>query len=201
MVFDPVGRLARDLLCIVPQAELYHVTPETYFVNRHQHPPGLTPQQWIWAQAYIDREVCAAGLRRSELCRLKVSDLDSQRMMLRVERGKGGVDREVPLSQKLLETLREYTAGCSQDVPVSWHRERLAGRQADHAEGGLALRPSSWPIVYGVCGNQWKTLPTRLAMKMWLLGVTWIQCPWLSMVLRGVPVRMSTFMVRPPNPS
>ena len=50
----------------------------------------------------------SAGLRRSELCRLKVADIDSQRMMLRVERGKGGVDREVPLSQKLLETLREY---------------------------------------------------------------------------------------------
>ena len=50
----------------------------------------------------------SAGLRRSELCRLKVSNIDSQRMMLRIERGKGDVDREVPLSQKLLETLREY---------------------------------------------------------------------------------------------
>jgi len=50
----------------------------------------------------------SGGLRRSELCRLKVSDIDSQRMMLRIERGKGDVDREVPLSQKLLETLREY---------------------------------------------------------------------------------------------
>ena len=50
----------------------------------------------------------SAGLRRSELCRLKVADIDSGRMMLRVERGKGGVDREVPLSQKLVETLREY---------------------------------------------------------------------------------------------
>ena len=50
----------------------------------------------------------SAGLRRSELCRLKVSDIDTQRMMLRVERGKGDVDREVPLSQTLLETLREY---------------------------------------------------------------------------------------------
>jgi integrase/recombinase XerD len=29
-------------------------------------------------------------------------------MMIRIERGKGGVDREVPLSQKLLTTLREY---------------------------------------------------------------------------------------------
>ena len=50
----------------------------------------------------------SAGLRRSELCRLKVSNIDSQRMMLRIERGKGDVDREVPLGQKLLETLREY---------------------------------------------------------------------------------------------
>jgi integrase/recombinase XerD len=48
------------------------------------------------------------GLRRSELCRLKVSHIDSQRMLLRVERGKGGVDRELPLNQNLLETLREY---------------------------------------------------------------------------------------------
>jgi integrase/recombinase XerD len=50
----------------------------------------------------------AAGLRRSELCRLKVSNIDSQRMMLRIERSKNGVDRDVPLSPKLLETLREY---------------------------------------------------------------------------------------------
>jgi integrase/recombinase XerD len=50
----------------------------------------------------------AAGLRRSELCRLKVRNIDSQRMVLRVEHGKGGIDRDVPLSPKLLETLREY---------------------------------------------------------------------------------------------
>ena len=50
----------------------------------------------------------STGLRRAELCRLKVSDIDSQRMMLRVEQGKGGIDREVPLSKKLLGALREY---------------------------------------------------------------------------------------------
>jgi site-specific recombinase XerD len=50
----------------------------------------------------------SAGLRRSELCRLKVTDIDSGRMVIRVERGKGGVDREIPLNQKLLKTLREY---------------------------------------------------------------------------------------------
>jgi site-specific recombinase XerD len=50
----------------------------------------------------------SCGLRRIEVCRLKVSDIDSQRMMLRVNHGKGGVDRDVPLSPRLLETLREY---------------------------------------------------------------------------------------------
>ena len=48
------------------------------------------------------------GLRRSELCHLQVRHIDSQRMVLRVERGKGGVDREVPLSPTLLTALREY---------------------------------------------------------------------------------------------
>jgi integrase/recombinase XerD len=50
----------------------------------------------------------SCGLRRIEVCRLKVSDIDSQRMMLRITHGKGGVDRDVPLSPRLLETLREY---------------------------------------------------------------------------------------------
>jgi len=50
----------------------------------------------------------AAGLRRSELCRLKVANIDSARMMLRLEQGKNRVDRDVPLSNELLQTLREY---------------------------------------------------------------------------------------------
>lgn len=50
----------------------------------------------------------STGLRRAELCRLKVADVDSKRMMLRVVQGKGGIDREVPLSKKLLGALREY---------------------------------------------------------------------------------------------
>jgi integrase/recombinase XerD len=48
------------------------------------------------------------GLRRSELLQLKVGDIDSQRMVVRVERGKGGHGREVPLSPTLLAALREY---------------------------------------------------------------------------------------------
>jgi integrase/recombinase XerD len=50
----------------------------------------------------------ATGVRRAELCRLKVADIDSERMVLHIHEGKGGRDRDVPLSPRLLETLREY---------------------------------------------------------------------------------------------
>jgi site-specific recombinase XerD len=50
----------------------------------------------------------SAGLRVSELVALKISDVDSQRMLIHIKDGKGGKDRVVPLSQKLLLTLREY---------------------------------------------------------------------------------------------
>jgi len=48
------------------------------------------------------------GMRRTEVSMLKVCDVDSRRMMIRVERGKGGAGRDLPLSPALLETLREY---------------------------------------------------------------------------------------------
>jgi integrase/recombinase XerD len=48
------------------------------------------------------------GMRRTEVSMLKVRDIDSLRMMIRVERGKGGAGRDLPLSPALLETLREY---------------------------------------------------------------------------------------------
>jgi len=50
----------------------------------------------------------ATGVRRAELCRLKVADIDSERMVLHIHQGKGGRDRDVPLSPKLLAILREY---------------------------------------------------------------------------------------------
>ena len=48
------------------------------------------------------------GMRRSEVAHLKVGDIDSQRMIIRVVAGKRGKDRDLPLSPALLETLREY---------------------------------------------------------------------------------------------
>jgi len=49
-----------------------------------------------------------AGLRISEAVALKVSDIDSKRMLLRIEQGKGSKDRYVMLSPRLLAVLRRY---------------------------------------------------------------------------------------------
>jgi integrase/recombinase XerD len=58
-----------------------------------------------------------AGLRVSEVVALKVSDIDSQRMTLRIEQGKGSKDRYAMLSPVLLESLRSW-----------WRTARAEGR-------------------------------------------------------------------------
>jgi len=50
----------------------------------------------------------AAGLRVSEVVRLKPADIHSQRLLIRVEQGKGGKDRYTLLSPELLQRLRDY---------------------------------------------------------------------------------------------
>ncbi|MDP1526346.1 MAG: tyrosine-type recombinase/integrase [Rhodocyclaceae bacterium] len=59
----------------------------------------------------------AAGLRISEATHLKVTDIDSQRMMLRVDQGKGRKDRYVMLSPRLLDELRTYWKA---EHPTEW---------------------------------------------------------------------------------
>jgi site-specific recombinase XerD len=48
------------------------------------------------------------GMRRAEIARLKIADIDSQRMIIHVVDGKGHKDRDLPLSPTLLENLRAY---------------------------------------------------------------------------------------------
>ena len=48
------------------------------------------------------------GLRSAELRALRVNDINSQRMIIRINQGKGKKDREVPLPQQLLQPLRDY---------------------------------------------------------------------------------------------
>jgi integrase len=50
----------------------------------------------------------SSGLRISEVSRLKITDIDSKRMMVWIQRGKGGKDRYTILSQRALDCLRQY---------------------------------------------------------------------------------------------
>ena len=50
----------------------------------------------------------STGMRNAEMRHLQVKDIDSQSMLIHIQHGKGGRNRYVPLSPKLLETLREY---------------------------------------------------------------------------------------------
>jgi len=79
----------------------------------------------------------ATGLRRAELARLKVSDVDSKRMVIHVRGGKGRKDRDVLLSPKLLEALRGH-----------WR--------------GLQRKPSAWLFP----GNRWHTGATPITSKV-----------------------------------
>src|SRR6516162_3626953 len=61
--------------------------------------------------------IYATGLRRSEVARLRVRDIDSARLTVTVYQGKGKKDRVVMLSPVLLETLRQYWR---QAKPKQW---------------------------------------------------------------------------------
>ncbi|HYY73119.1 MAG TPA: site-specific integrase, partial [Candidatus Bathyarchaeia archaeon] len=61
----------------------------------------------------------ATGVRRTELAKIKVSDIDSRRMVIHIRGGKGRKDRDVMLSPKLLEALRQYWRALKRK-PTTW---------------------------------------------------------------------------------
>jgi site-specific recombinase XerD len=61
----------------------------------------------------------ATGVRRAELARLKITDIDSGRMVIHIQGGKGRKDRDVMLSPTLLQALREYWRGLRRK-PTDW---------------------------------------------------------------------------------
>jgi integrase/recombinase XerD len=77
----------------------------------------------------------SSGLRVSETARLKLTDIDSKRMMVRISQGKGGKDRYSILSQTALEQLRHYWRqyrptewlfeGAKKDEPITTHSIQL----------------------------------------------------------------------------
>jgi integrase/recombinase XerD len=98
----------------------------------------------------------ATGLRRAELARLKVSDIDSQRMVIHVRGGKGRKDRDVLLSPRLLDELRQHWRRLRRK-PSVWLFPSRYGRSSDrpitpkgiyHACKEAARRAAFQKVVY-----------------------------------------------------
>jgi len=89
----------------------------------------------------------ATGIRRAELARLKVGDIDSKLMVVHIREGKGRRDRDLPMTPKLLEALREYWRSARPGVylfpsPNKWDgRERpICSKTVWHACHNAAVR-------------------------------------------------------------
>jgi integrase/recombinase XerD len=103
---------------------LYHVTLGHSRTDFHvpapkqpQKLPEILSREEVWRLLTVPAHprhrlllmtIYAGGLRVSEAIALKVSDIDADRMTIRVEQGKGGKDRYVPLAARLLQELRVY---------------------------------------------------------------------------------------------
>ena len=133
-------------------------TVETPYPKRAEHVPSILSQQEVArlidaADSSFHRTLLmtlyATGVRRAELTHLKISDVDSQRMVIHVRGGKGRKDRDVMLSPKLLKELREHWRRLrrkpsewlfpgnrqhTNDQPIStkavWHACRNAAKRA-----------------------------------------------------------------------
>src|SRR5450432_2937047 len=119
---------------------------ETPYSKRALHLPSILSQEEV--TQLIDAALTpyhrillvtlyATGVRNAELTHLKVSDIDSQRMVIHIQGGKGRRDRDVMLSPKLLEALRQH-----------WR--------------GLRHKPSAWLFP----GNRWHTGDTPITTKV-----------------------------------
>jgi integrase len=86
----------------------------------------------------------STGMRRTELVGLRVEDIDSERIVIHIHKGKGGKDRDVPLCPRLLETLREYWRW---KKPRTWlfpGQPRTEGKHLTD-KSGLACLPRCGP--------------------------------------------------------
>jgi site-specific recombinase XerD len=111
------GRTAALRFLFVKTLKRPYIHDQIPFPKRQRPLPTVLSQEEVArlidsAQSLMHRAMLmtlyGTGVRRAELCQLKVADVDSKRMVIRVRHGKGGRDRDVLLSDKLLETLREY---------------------------------------------------------------------------------------------
>jgi len=128
--------------------------------KEHRLPVILSPEEVLrlleaapsFAHRVIFSTMYGTGVRVSEALHLRVPDIDSQRMMIRIQQGKGHKDRYVQLSPKLLELLRTYwrTVRPQQwlfpgQVPNQPLGREAVGQAVTHASQRAGLRKDPSP--------------------------------------------------------
>jgi site-specific recombinase XerD len=126
---------------------------ETPYPKRAEHVPSILSQEEVArlidaARTPFHRTLLmtlyATGVRRAELTHLKISDVDSQRMVVHIRGGKGRKDRDVMLSPKLLKELREHWRRLRRK-PSEW----LFPGNREHTND----KPISTKVVWHACRN------------------------------------------------
>jgi integrase/recombinase XerD len=84
----------------------------------------------------------ATGMRRAEVTQLKIADIDAQRMVIHVRGGKGRKDRDVMLSPKLLEAMRQHWRSLQRKSKI-WLFPAETGQNAE--------KPISDRVVWNAC--------------------------------------------------
>jgi integrase/recombinase XerD len=134
-----------------------HVLKKNWSVTETPYPKKVLHLPEILSQEEVARLIDAAqypfyrillmtlyatGARRSELAHLRVSDIDSQRMVVHIRGGKGRKDRDVMLSPKLLDALRSYWRSLRRK-PTNW----LFPGNRWHT----GIRPITTKVIWNAC--------------------------------------------------
>jgi integrase/recombinase XerD len=126
----------------------------------------------------------ATGLRRAELACLKVSDIDSQRMVIHVRGGKGRKDRDVLLSPRLLDELRQHWRRLRRK-PSVWLFPSRYGRSSD--------RPITPKGIYHAC----KEAARRAALQKVVYPHTLRHCFATHLLEAGADLRTIQVLLGP----
>jgi integrase/recombinase XerD len=118
----------------------------------------------------------ATGVRRAELAHLKITDIDSERMVLHIHEGKGRKDRDVVLSPHLLDELRQ-------------HYRRLAHKPATWLFPGGQWHNSDYPITAKVCWNACREAAKRAGIRKALHPHTLRHCFATHLLESGTDLR------------
>lgn len=118
----------------------------------------------------------ATGVRRAELAHLKITDIDTERMVLHIHEGKGRKDRDVVLSPHLLDELRQ-------------HYRRLVRKPTTWLFPGGQTHTADYPVTARVCWNACREAAKRAGIRKALHPHTLRHCFATHLLEAGTDLR------------